>query len=106
MTQPATSRYIARKLWSFFAYPDPSDQVVERIAAVMRKNKFSIRETMRAILNHFVMLQLEYWMVIWRLSALEYGQSSLAEDLLLLLVYLILQLLDCLIQGQILSDGQ
>jgi uncharacterized protein (DUF1800 family) len=52
MTQPATSRYIAGKLWAFFAYDNPSEKVVDQIAAVMRKNKFSTRETMRAVLNH------------------------------------------------------
>lgn len=46
---PATATHLARKLWEFFAYPDPEPEVVSRIAGVFRKTKGDVRETVRAI---------------------------------------------------------
>lgn len=49
---PATSTFIARKLWSFFAYPDPEAAVVAEIAGAFSQSGYNIRDTMRAIFTH------------------------------------------------------
>ncbi len=45
------SEFIAAKLWSFFAYPDPSSAVVATIAGALRSS-WNITDALRAILNH------------------------------------------------------
>ncbi|MFN8557436.1 MAG: DUF1800 domain-containing protein [Dehalococcoidia bacterium] len=50
--QPACARFIAGKLWRFFAYPEPEPEVVDAIAAAFTGSGYSIRETMRAIFTH------------------------------------------------------
>ncbi len=47
--QPATSRFIARKLFSFFAYENPEEATVERLAAVFEKHNFELKPLVRAI---------------------------------------------------------
>jgi len=49
MQQPAAGSYIVRRLWEFFAYPDPEPTVVARLAAVFHDNNTEIRPVMRAI---------------------------------------------------------
>jgi uncharacterized protein (DUF1800 family) len=44
-----SGRFIGAKLWSFFAYPDPPDFVVDQLAAVWVSSGRSIREMLRAI---------------------------------------------------------
>jgi len=51
MEQPITAEFISRKLFSFFAYDDPSPDVVSRLAGVLRGTKFSIKEVVRQILT-------------------------------------------------------
>jgi uncharacterized protein (DUF1800 family) len=48
---PAHAPFMARKLWEWFAYPDPSPKVVERIANAYVKAKYEIKPTLRAILQ-------------------------------------------------------
>ena len=43
LAQPACARYIARKLWTFFAYENPSDLLVENLAWTMRANRYEVR---------------------------------------------------------------
>lgn len=45
------SQFMAEKLWSFFAYPDPSSSVVDQIAAAFRSS-WNITDALRAIFNH------------------------------------------------------
>jgi uncharacterized protein (DUF1800 family) len=45
----AAAAFIARKLWSFFAYPNPEQSVVDALGAVLRSSGWNIRETMRAL---------------------------------------------------------
>lgn len=45
------SQFMAAKLWSFFAYPDPSATIVDTIAAAFRQN-WNVTEALRAIFNH------------------------------------------------------
>jgi len=49
LDQPAASRYIVKKLWSFFAYEDPSPEIVEGLAKVFRDNKFEIKPVLKSI---------------------------------------------------------
>ncbi|MFN3285201.1 MAG: DUF1800 family protein [bacterium] len=49
--QPAASRYLPRRLFAFFAYPDPEDSLVEEMAAVFRRNNFEVAPLLRAILT-------------------------------------------------------
>ena len=51
MEQPVTTEFVCRKLFSFFAYDDPSPEVVSRLASTFRNTKYSIREVMRQILT-------------------------------------------------------
>jgi len=42
LQHPSTARYIARKLFEFFVHPDPGDEVVERLARVLRENDYEL----------------------------------------------------------------
>lgn len=46
---PATAKFICKKLWEFFAYEDPEDAVVNRLASTFTKSKGSIKQVMYAI---------------------------------------------------------
>jgi uncharacterized protein (DUF1800 family) len=46
------ARFIAKKLWSFFAYPSPDDSIVTTIADAFLTSDLSITECVRAIFNH------------------------------------------------------
>jgi uncharacterized protein (DUF1800 family) len=46
---PATARHICRKLWEFFAYPNPEDGVVDRLVKTFHRSKGDISEVMLAI---------------------------------------------------------
>ncbi len=50
--QPAVSRFIARKLWEFFVYPNPDDSVVQPLAKTFRESGYEIKPLMRAIFTH------------------------------------------------------
>lgn len=46
---PRTARYLVRKMWTWFAYPDPSDALVERLATGWRKGGMVTADLVRAI---------------------------------------------------------
>jgi uncharacterized protein (DUF1800 family) len=46
------ARFIATKLWSFFAYPSPETSVVDDISTAFLSSDLSVEELVRAILNH------------------------------------------------------
>src|SRR3954447_20981134 len=50
------ARFVAKKLWTFFAYPAPDDTIVAAIADAFLTNDFSIAAAVRAIFNHPVFL--------------------------------------------------
>ncbi len=50
--KPATARYLAKKLWEWFAYLNPEPKVVDAIAAEFTKSDGSIRPVLRAIAAH------------------------------------------------------
>ena len=43
------ARFIARKLWTFFAYPNPSDALVDALAAEFVASNLDVRTLLRAI---------------------------------------------------------
>lgn len=47
--RPETALHLARKLWEFFAYPNPSSGAVEKVAAALKASDFRIRAALRAI---------------------------------------------------------
>ena len=50
--QDVTAEFVARKLFEFFVYPDPSEETISALAGVFRENDYEIRPLMRAILEH------------------------------------------------------
>ncbi len=56
MQQPATGRFIARRLFSELAYRDPGDDVIDRLVEVWDTTDHSVREVVRATL-----LSDEFW---------------------------------------------
>lgn len=51
IVQPVTAEFISRKLFSFFAYDDPSPEVISRLARIFRETNYNIKELMRQILT-------------------------------------------------------
>ncbi len=47
--RPETARYLAKKLWSFFAYPDPAPAIVERLAKAYQDSGQRIKDVLRAM---------------------------------------------------------
>jgi len=47
--QPATARFLPRKLWEFFAYQGPEERLVEELAGVFRRHRWEIKPLLRAI---------------------------------------------------------
>ncbi|MBL8087796.1 MAG: DUF1800 domain-containing protein [Chthonomonas sp.] len=48
---PSTAIFLAKKLWTWFAYDNPEPAVVELIAAAFTNSHYSIRSTLRAIME-------------------------------------------------------
>lgn len=49
LKQPVTAEYIARKLWSFFAYENPDEQLVKALAGVFRESNYELKPLLRAM---------------------------------------------------------
>ena len=49
--QPAAPRWFAKKLLSFFVYMDPEPQLVDQVAALIRKNDFEMKPVLSALLR-------------------------------------------------------
>ncbi len=49
--KPSCSRFIGKKLWRFFAEDEPSDPIVEAVAASLRKNNLELRPVLRDIFS-------------------------------------------------------
>ena len=47
-----TARFMARKLWEFFAYPNPSQELVDELGDIFRNSGYESRPLLRAILEH------------------------------------------------------
>jgi len=51
LEKPACAKYIARKVWTFFAYEDPAPALVEQLAGTFRDHRYEIRPLMEEILR-------------------------------------------------------
>ncbi|HVK59518.1 MAG TPA: DUF1800 domain-containing protein [Candidatus Kapabacteria bacterium] len=49
VSQPQTSRFIARKLWTFFAAEKVSEGLIETLAVIFRANRLQFRPLLRAM---------------------------------------------------------
>ncbi len=49
LEQPAASRHIARRLFSYFAHADPSDAVVENLAKALRDHDWELKPVLRRL---------------------------------------------------------
>ncbi len=45
--QPQTARFIVRKLWTFFVYPDPEKRIVDELAAFLRLTNYELRPVLK-----------------------------------------------------------
>ncbi|MGH9341457.1 MAG: DUF1800 domain-containing protein [Acidobacteriota bacterium] len=50
--QEVTAEFIARKLFEYFAYPDPSEEIVSELAGIFRDSGYETRALMEAIFRH------------------------------------------------------
>ncbi len=50
--QAQTAIFITRKLWEYFVYNDPGNQIIEELAEVFRSSNYEIKPLMRAIFTH------------------------------------------------------
>ncbi|MEK7468638.1 MAG: DUF1800 domain-containing protein [Planctomycetota bacterium] len=46
---PATAKFVAKKMWEFFAYEEPETEVVEGLARVFTEAKFELKPLLRAM---------------------------------------------------------
>ncbi|PKB65285.1 MAG: hypothetical protein BZY82_09175 [SAR202 cluster bacterium Io17-Chloro-G3] len=51
LEHPATGDFIARELFSFFAYDDPEPEIIQSLAATFQTSKYSMKAVMRQILT-------------------------------------------------------
>jgi uncharacterized protein (DUF1800 family) len=49
LEQPACAKFIARKIWEFYAYEDPSPALVATLAGYLRESNYDIRPMMYAM---------------------------------------------------------
>ncbi len=47
-----TAEFIARKLWEFFVYPNPSEALVRELGRLFRENGYEIRPLINALFRH------------------------------------------------------
>ncbi len=50
--RPTAARFMARKLWEWFAYPDPALALVDELADVFVQGGYVVRDLVAAILKH------------------------------------------------------
>jgi uncharacterized protein (DUF1800 family) len=50
LDQPTTGRFISRRLFEFFAYPDPEAATVESLANVLKAHKYEVEPLLRNLL--------------------------------------------------------
>lgn len=51
-TKLQTCQFLSKKLWEYFAYQDPSDDLVNELANVLLTNDFAIKPWVKAMLMH------------------------------------------------------
>ncbi len=50
--QPQVAEFISRKLWEYFVYLDPDDEVIQPLAQTFRDSGYELKALMRAIFEH------------------------------------------------------
>jgi uncharacterized protein (DUF1800 family) len=50
--RPVAARFIAAKVWSFFAYPDPEPAILDTLVAAFTTGDLPIHALLRAVLTH------------------------------------------------------
>ena len=50
--RPEPSRYLARRLWEFFAYPNPTDEDLRPVAEALKSSGYELKPALRAIFTH------------------------------------------------------
>lgn len=51
LKQPATAEFLARKLWTFFAYEDPDKRIVAALADILRESDYELRPMLTAMFS-------------------------------------------------------
>jgi uncharacterized protein (DUF1800 family) len=51
LEKPVCAKYIAKKIWTFFAYEEPAPELVEQLAGTFRDHHYEIRPLMEEILH-------------------------------------------------------
>lgn len=49
LDQPQTARTVCKKLWEWFAYKDPSEEIIASLATTFTKNDFEIKPVLKAM---------------------------------------------------------
>ncbi len=49
--QPACAQFIARKLWTYFAYEEPEPEIVDGLAEILRENKYEMKPMLQTMLS-------------------------------------------------------
>jgi len=52
LAQPATARFIARKLFRYFVHTDPNETVIEELAQIFRSADYQIKPLLSALFRH------------------------------------------------------
>jgi uncharacterized protein (DUF1800 family) len=50
MQQPVTSGFITKRLFEFFVYDNPSDEIIEKLSAIFERTRYSVKAVMSEIL--------------------------------------------------------
>ncbi len=50
--QPQVAEYVAHKVWEYFVYPEPEDEVILPLAKAFRDSGYELKALMRALLEH------------------------------------------------------
>ena len=75
-TKATAATFIARKLWSWFAFPNPSDAIVAPVANAFLASDFNITAMLRAMFNHDAFYSPEARMALVR-TPVEYIVAAL-----------------------------
>lgn len=86
---PQASRFLVRKMWSWFAYPKPEDALVERLAEPFHRGGMDIRHLVRSIMEAPEFYSESAYRAIYKnpvdftvstLRQLGYGERALSDE--------------------------
>ncbi len=52
LEHPNTPRYICRKLWEWFAYANPDEEIIDKLSSTFIRMKYEIKPVLREIVGH------------------------------------------------------